>query len=79
MTRVQNLTNALSIWVYTDHMPPHFHMRSPNSNALIDLRSMEFMRGTYDRKELMAVLEWAWRPENRRLLETEWDRLNARD
>lgn len=79
MTRVHDLTNALSIWVYTDHMPPHFHIRSPNSNALVDLRTLRLMRGTCDRNDLAAVLQWAGRPENQRLLQAEWDRLNARD
>lgn len=79
MTRVHSLTNALSIWVYADHMPPHFHIRAPNSNALVDLRTLQIMRGTCDRKDFAAVLAWAGVPENRRLLEAEWDRLNARD
>ena len=69
----------MSIWVYADHMPPHFHFRSPDSNAIIDLRTMQVMRGTYDRKDLAAVLRWATEPENTRLLEVEWNRLNGRD
>ena len=73
------MTNALSLWVYADHMPPHFHVRSPNSDALIDLRTLQVMRGTCDRKDLAAVLGWASRAENKRMLESEWARLNARD
>ncbi len=53
MTRVHSFTNALSIWVYTDHMPPQFHIPSPNSSALVDLRTLEVMRA--------AAIARSWR------------------
>ena len=79
MTRIHNLTSALSIWVYADHMPPHFHIRSPNSNAQIDMRTLQVLRGRCDRKEFAAVVAWASQAENMVLIEAEWRRLNEQD
>lgn len=73
------LPGRLSIWVYTDHMPPHFHVRSPNSNAQIDLRTLQVMRGRISRKDYAAVIDWASVPGNREALDHAWSRLNDED
>ncbi len=79
MTRIHSLTSVLSIWVYTDHMPPHFHVRSPNSNCLVDVKTLRILRGRCDRKDFAAVVAWASDPANMARIESEWRRLNERD
>ena len=54
------LTASLSIWVYpTDHVPPHFHLIGSDTDAMIELRDLRGMRGSYRRKDLRAALDWA--------------------
>ena len=79
MTRVHSLTSALSIWVYADHMPPHFHVRSPKTNCLVEIRTLQVIRGKYDRKDYAAVVAWASDDANMALIETTWRKLNERD
>ena len=60
MPQIVQLTASLSIWVYpNDHAPPHFHLIGPDTNAVIDLRSLEVVRGRYRRGDLRRALAWA--------------------
>jgi hypothetical protein len=67
----------VKIAVYADHAPPHFHVHTPEGDALIDLRTMKVIAGTIDPKSLTLAISWAM--QNRKLLETEWFRLNQTD
>jgi uncharacterized protein DUF4160 len=74
-----NLSNC-KIYIYPDdHNPPHFHLKGPNSRALIDIVSLEVIAGKASRKDLAEVKEWAGKPENLALLVSEWRRLNERE
>jgi len=45
MPSVVRLSSA-TIYVYADdHVPPHFHLRGPNSNAQIRMDTLEVMEG----------------------------------
>lgn len=59
-----------------DHVPPHFHVLTPDREALVSIGSLEMLRGSMDRRSLDAALEWA--RNNRELLANEWRRLNER-
>lgn len=68
------------IYVYAgDHNPPHFHLRGPDSRALVDIAALEVMAGKASRQDLQEALEWASVPENLKSLVTEWRRLNERE
>jgi hypothetical protein len=68
------------IYIYpADHNPAHFHLRGPNSRALVDMVSLEVIAGKASRKDLAEVREWAEKPENLAVLVSEWRRLNERD
>jgi Domain of unknown function (DUF4160) len=68
------------IYVYAgDHNPPHFHLRGPDSRALVNIATLEVMAGKASRKDLLEALEWASVPENLERLATEWRRLNERE
>jgi Domain of unknown function (DUF4160) len=68
------------IYIYpADHNPPHFHLRGPDSRALVDIVSLEVIAGKASRKDLAEVREWAEKSENLAVLVSEWRRLNERE
>jgi len=68
----------LAIYIYADdHAPPHFHIRSPDSNAQIEIATLQVMRGTVLRNELKQVIIWA--EENRPFIMEKWREFNERD
>ncbi len=68
----------LAIYIYADdHLPPHFHLRGPDSNAQIEIATMQMMRGTASRAELARAIAWA--EANRDLLMEKWVEFNERD
>lgn len=79
MTRIHTLPGNVSIWVYADHMPPHFHVRSASSNAQVDMRTLQVIRGRCTRKEYAAIVAWASEEANMALVLAEWRKLNERD
>ena len=44
---------------WADHAPPHFHALYAEFEALIDIRTLEVIRGSLPRRALALVLEWA--------------------
>ncbi len=44
---------------WSDHAPPHFHALYAEFEALIDIRTLEVIRGKLPRRALVLVLEWA--------------------
>ncbi|MCA1437998.1 DUF4160 domain-containing protein [Bradyrhizobium sp. BRP20] len=68
------------IYIYPgDHNPPHFHIKGPNSNALVDLVTLSVIKGKASKKDLDEVIAWAKKAENQAFLAAEWRRLNERE
>lgn len=44
---------------WNDHAPPHFHALYAEYEVLIDIHTLEVVRGTMPRRALALVLEWA--------------------
>lgn len=44
---------------WADHAPPHFHALYGEHEALIDIRTLEVIRGSLPRRVLGLTLEWA--------------------
>lgn len=42
-----------------DHNPPHFHVYYANYKAMIEISSLEIMRGNLPNKQHHKVVEWA--------------------
>lgn len=77
MPTVQRLSRV-TLYVYADdHVPPHFHMRGQNSNALVDIESLQVIKGRYDRHDYAEAVAWASR--NQDVLRQIWSDLNERD
>lgn len=43
-----------------DHAPPHFHALYAEYEVIIDINTLEVMRGSMPRRALALVLEWAF-------------------
>jgi hypothetical protein len=68
------------VYIYPgDHNPPHFHLRGPNSRALVDIVTLEVLAGKAHKVDLAEVRLWALNPENLEILVSEWRRLNERE
>ena len=59
-----------------DHNPPHFHMSGPDFHALIDIRRLQVIEGTYTGSALAEARAWA-AGETQSLM-AEWRRPNER-
>jgi hypothetical protein len=59
-----------------DHNPPHFHVVTPDHEAMISIADLRVIAGDIDRRSLDAARAWAFK--NQGLLRDEWMRLNAR-
>lgn len=80
MVSVDAPLSNCKIYIYPgDHNPPHFHLKGPNSKALIDIVTLEVLAGKAFRKDLAEAREWASKPENQAVLVSEWRRLNERE
>jgi len=68
----------LKIVMYAgDHAPPHFHLRSPDSDCQVALSNLLPLEGVYDPRELAAAIAWA--ADNMEILLAKWSELNERD
>ena len=44
---------------WREHVPPHFHALYGEHEALIDIRTLEVIRGRLPRRALSLTIEWA--------------------
>ena len=63
------------VMFFRDHMPPHFHVSTPDGDAQIALADLSIINGQLRTSELEAVRRWA--RANIEFLEAEWERLNG--
>lgn len=59
----------------SDHGPPHFHIWTPDGEALMLISGLQIQRGRVRSSDLDLVMSWA--KEHIDLLESEWTRLNG--
>ena len=56
---------------WTDHAPPHFHALYAEDEVLIDIQTLQILKGELPRRALALVLEWA--SEHRVELMEDWN------
>ncbi len=44
---------------FSDHNPPHFHIKYQKNHATINLETFDIIKGKLPRRALALVLEWA--------------------
>ena len=59
---------------WDDHAPPHFHALYAEYEVLINIATLEVIKGTMPRRALSLVLEWA--SEHRNELLEDWKLCN---
>lgn len=65
--------NGIEICFYfDDHLPPHFHAKYGNSEALIDIKNSCVLKGSLPSNKLKLVL--AWTELHKTELEKNWDK-----
>ena len=80
MASLKASLSSCKIYIYPgDHNPPHFHLRGPDSRALVAIVTLEVIAGKASKKGLEEAREWARKEENLALLVSEWRRLNERE
>lgn len=77
MARIHTINDKTSIWVYAgDHLPPHFHIISPDFEALVEIDGFAFYAGEV--KGSAGKLALAWAKENIETIKAEWNRVNPK-
>ena len=56
---------------WREHAPPHFHALYGEFEALIDIRTLDIIKGELPRRALALVLEWA--AQHRSELMEDWN------
>ena len=74
MGKLHTIGNA-QVRVYArDHRPAHFHVVTPNAEAMFDIATLELLRGSLP-ATLRRMID-AWAAAHRALLVAEWNRIN---
>ena len=71
MPTISTFYGILIQMYWDDHAPPHFHALYAEFEALIDIQTIEVMRGALPPRALALVLEWA--REHRTELLEDWN------
>ena len=76
MTTFKILNNSRIEVRADEHVPPHFHLIGPNSNALISIKTLEVLRDEASKADYREAIDWA--KDHITDLLDEWSRLNER-
>ena len=76
MGKLVQIGNIIIRVYANDHLPPHFHILTPDGDALVDIATLEILRGKLARKAQDIALEWA--AKNKAAIAAEWNRTNPR-
>ncbi len=57
---------------WKEHPPPHFHALYAEHEVLINIQTLEVMKGTLPKRAMVMVLEWA--NEHRQELMEAWNK-----
>jgi hypothetical protein len=70
MPTISSFYGILIQMFWDDHPPPHFHALYGEYETVIDIRTLEVIKGSMPRRALALVLEWA--SEHRSELLEDW-------
>ena len=62
---------------YKDHNPPHFHAEYQEFEAIIDINTLQVVKGDLPKRALILVIEWAL--EHRIELMGNWEKAKIPD
>lgn len=70
MPTISTFYGILIQMFWNDHAPPHFHALYAEYEVLIDIHTLEVVRGSMPRRALALILEWAF--QHREELLEDW-------
>ncbi|GES41485.1 uncharacterized protein DUF4160 [Rhizobium sp. ERR 922] len=76
MGKLAQIGNIIIRIYANDHLPPHFHIFTPDGDALVEIATLEILRGKLASKAQDTALEWA--AKNKATIAAEWNRTNPR-
>lgn len=71
MPTISRFYGILIQMYFGDHVPPHFHALYAEFEALIDIQTLEVIRGSLPSRAMALVLEWA--QQHREELRQDWE------
>ena len=71
MPKISRFYGILIQMYFGDHVPPHFHALYAEFEALIDIQTLEVIRGSLPSRAMALVLEWA--QQHREELRQDWE------
>jgi spermidine/putrescine-binding protein len=75
MPTIVKLGNIAIRMFADDHNPPHFHIVTPEHQAIVAIDTLVILAGRMDRRSFDTALAWA--RDNRVLLVDTWEQLNG--
>jgi hypothetical protein len=75
MGKLYQIGSAIVRVYANDHLPPHFHIVSPDDQALVEIETLKILKGTLGTNG-QAALRWA--SGNIATVKAEWNRVNQR-
>jgi len=75
MGKLYQIGNAIVRVYANDHLPPHFHIVSPDDQALVEIETLKILKGTLGTNGKAALM---WASENIATIKAEWNRVNQR-
>jgi Domain of unknown function (DUF4160) len=73
--RISAFDGMIILMFYSDHLPPHFHVRYGEHMALVHISPAQIGEGSLPRRIERQVLAWAKQREVE--LQANWDRAQA--
>ena len=59
MPEIRRFFGIIITMNYSDHPPPHFHVRYAEQKALVGIESLTLLRGRLSPRVFGMVMEWA--------------------
>jgi hypothetical protein len=60
MPEICRFLGIIIVIYYSDHNPPHFHVKYNEHRASIDIKELRILEGSLPQRVLALVLEWAF-------------------
>ncbi len=73
MGKLHQIGNTIIRVYANDHLPPHFHIVSPDNQALVEIATLTVLAGTLGNNGKVAV---KWASANIETIKAEWNRIN---
>jgi hypothetical protein len=78
MVKLHQIGKTIFTVYINDHLPPHFHVVSPEFEALIEIETLNIYAGSLGKSRRVRRDVMAWASANTAAIKAEWNRVNPR-